>query len=502
MKSVSRSSILHAVFIIFLLVSIFSINLIRDTGIFDKQEDGTIISTEASDIVVDHNGDIIVVGYSQSDDFPLMNPKQDVRRGGSDVIISKYDSDLNLLWSTFLGGSKNDKATAVSVDANNNIIIAGSTASTDFPGTNGTYEMQEGSFLLFLTKISSQGGNPIWSNVFGGSYSYFDVKSFEIIRGLLPSKNGGTIIYGETYNIDYLGRNKNDLLNSTNPQDLFIQEFSYSGQLLWSKFLAGTWHDEVFKIVENESNELLITGCGSPEIFVHYNGFNSSRPVEDISVFDINYSLEVKDVFIAKLSPSGELISGDLIGGSGYDCASDIKIDQGGNIFITGSTRSHDFEKSIKNSYNGGYNDIFVSKLNSDLDLIWTKIIGGDELDGLDRDIGGSFLEIGSDNMIYLVSMTHSDNLAVTNANFEYRGLYDLYVFKLDQDGNEIWSRYIGGASNDIPNATVYLDGLVVVGYTESDDYPQSNARERLGFREGFLTTISDDGEIVRSILL
>jgi gliding motility-associated-like protein len=119
------------------------------------------------EIMLDANNNVIVASCTRSTDFPVVNAFQPVSGGLQDGVIFKLSTDLStLIWSSYYGGSNNDACYSVKVDLSDNVIFGGGTASNDLIGMAG------------------------WQNTYGGGKTDgFIVK--------LPS-NGSSII-GGTY---------------------------------------------------------------------------------------------------------------------------------------------------------------------------------------------------------------------------------------------------------------------------------------------------------------
>ena len=140
-----------------------------------------------------------------------------------------------------------------------------------------------------------------------------------------------------------------------------------------------------------------------------------------------------QDIFLLKLDSNGNEIWTKLYGSAANEIPYSISIDNENNIFITGTATGN-----LNGQINNGEKDAFVMKLNSAGGEIWTKLFGT-ELD--DIAWGGTF-----DENVYIWGETHGNlNGEVNN----YLGNEDAYLIKLDSNGNEIWTTLIGTELNE-----------------------------------------------------
>ncbi len=105
------------------------------------------------DIVSDADDNIYFTGHSASSNIPLLNPIQSIHAGGgsdkSDIILGKINSDGELLFSSYLGGSGDDFGWRMNLNAENHMIISGFSDSTDFPYA----DLDTPSFNLYISVL-------------------------------------------------------------------------------------------------------------------------------------------------------------------------------------------------------------------------------------------------------------------------------------------------------------------------------------------------------------
>jgi hypothetical protein len=178
---------------------------------------------------------------------------------------------------------------------------------------------------------------------------------------------------------------------------------------------------------------------------------------------------------VTKLNARGTaLVYSTYIGGSGDDVGSGIAVDGSGNAYVTGYTKSTNYDVTLGafQMTNGGDWDVFVTKLNAaGNDLVYSTYIGGSS-----RDEGFGIAVDGS-GYAYVTGYTESTNYDVTPGAFQTTkgGGWDVFVTKLNATGSAlVYSTYIGGNSSEVGYA-IAVDGsgnAYVTGYTNSTNYP------------------------------
>ncbi|NHJ15110.1 MAG: hypothetical protein EAX95_15615 [Candidatus Thorarchaeota archaeon] len=122
-----------------------------------------------NDLAVDSEDNIVIIGYTLSDDFPMMNSYQAERAEYADMFITKFTPDgQSIVFSTYIGGSSPDYGNSVTVDSQDRIIVTGQTESADFPTTyplGSAESMYDNVSLVVL----DEDGSLLFSMTFGGA---------------------------------------------------------------------------------------------------------------------------------------------------------------------------------------------------------------------------------------------------------------------------------------------------------------------------------------------
>jgi len=362
-------------------------------------------------IVVSDDGSYYILGRSRSIDFPTLNAFDDSPNGQDDIVISKFNSQGTLLWSTFFGGNKTDVAFDISVAIDGSCYISGRTQSTDFPIKNAfSSTFNGGAYDGFLAKFSTN-GDLLWSTYFGGNNT-------EDVYGIDVAGDGSCYVTGYTKSHDFPIKNPYNSSYTLGYYDAFVAKFASNGGLLWSSYLGGDQIDQGTAITCTQDGSCIVTGYTRSSNFPTMNAYDSSYSAND-------------DIFVTKFSASGSLIFSTFFGGASTDKALGITAARDGCCYLTGYTSSPDFPtlNAFDNTSNSG-DDAFVSKFAVDGSLLWSTFLGGNGVD-----LGYAIVST-SDSRCYVTGETKSGDFPTKVLNSTYSGFgSDVFVTSFSSDG-------------------------------------------------------------------
>jgi hypothetical protein len=296
-------------------------------------------------VSVDSSGNAYLTGYTQSVDFPTVNPLQPVNGGASDAFVAKVNFPGSaLVYSTYLGGSEADVGQGIKVDNSGNAYIVGYTFSSDFPTHNALQAANAGGPDAFVAEINASGSALAFSTYLGGSG---DDRGY----GIALDASGNIYITGASQSADFPTTSSSFETGYQGNGDAFVSKLNSTGSALtYSTFLGGSGVDRGNSIAVDSSGNAYITG------FTQSTDFPTQNPVQAILGISGGSSCGAapcSDAFVSQLNPSGTgLVYSTYLGGSGSDFGQGIALDTSGVPYITGSTSSTNFP-AIAGAYQG-----------------------------------------------------------------------------------------------------------------------------------------------------
>tara|TARA_B100000809_G_C15103740_1_gene517923 strand:- start:336 stop:2030 length:1695 start_codon:yes stop_codon:yes gene_type:complete len=348
------------------------------------------------------------------------------------ILISQAQT-VNFEWAKSMGGSTSDMGISITTDNFGNVYTAGLYEGVvDFDPSASTFNLTPfGSSDIFIQKLDIN-GNFIWAKSIGGSGSEYNPSISVDLSGNVYTIGlfEGTIDLDPSLSSFYL--TSNGLL------DAFIQKLDANGNFIWAKSIGGVNNDDPSSIIIDTSG-IYITG--------YFDGTVDFDP--NSAIYNLTSNGQI-NFYILKLDTNGNFIWAKSAGGSSSDFSTTITLDIFGNVYITGGFGSTvDFDPGI-NTFNltsNGNWDVFIQKLDANGNFIWAKSMGGPTNDY-------SF-SITTDNLGNVYVTGPFEGVAdfdpsLSTFNLTSQGSSDIFVQKLDLNGNFIWAKSMGGNLTDI----------------------------------------------------
>jgi hypothetical protein len=334
--------------------------------------------------------------------------------------------DPVLTYATYLGGSGFDAIMGVALDRSGIIHVAGSTMSTDFPGSGATHPRD-----VFVSEFDEGGAHERASTIISGS-------SDDFAQAMALDSAGNTFVAGITESSDFAGAQHVYGSLDFTPWG-FVVELDQSGTLVTSALFGGA---SLIGVALDSSNNIYVGG-----------GTESPSAPTTTGAFQTTFT-GLSDAYVAKLSPDmSKLLYGTFLGASSSTVGLGLAVDGTGNAYMMGTTRAADFPTTagayqrVNHSPNGESGDVFVTKLNpSGSALVYSTLLGGNS-DEDQNNLGGIAID-GSGNA-YITGDTFSSDFPTTSGAFQTSASgFDAFVTKLNASGTAlVYSTLLHGNS-------------------------------------------------------
>ncbi|HWO32433.1 MAG TPA: SBBP repeat-containing protein, partial [Candidatus Acidoferrum sp.] len=450
-----------------------------------------LLSSVAGDVVVLHKP----VAYQEKDGQRQNVAAEFVQEGNKQVgfTLGSYDHtralviDPALSYSTYLGGSGEDEAFAIAVDASGNVYVAGQTASINFPAHAGTFSTV-GGFDAFVTKLNASGSSLVFTTLIGGGG---DDAALGIAVSSTAAYIGGitassTITFPSTVTLGPGGG-----------QDAFAARLnSTTGAAVYVTRIGGTGSDS--------GNAIAVDSTGNAYLVGETDSANYPTTTSPIQ----GQNSGTDDAFISKINPAGTaLVYSTYLGGSQGDLATGIALDGSSNAYVAGITGSSNFPTTtgaFQTVQKGTFDNGFVTEIKADGSAtIYSTYLGG----SAGNDPFG--IAVDSAGEAYVTGSTNSTDFPTVNpAQTSNAGGLDVFVTKFNSSGSALlFSTYYGGTLDETGTG-IALDSFgdaYVTGRTASSTYPVSGTPFQgaiSGSSDAFVTELSNTGFVVYSSFL
>ncbi len=396
-------------------------------------------------------GEMYILGTSDSINYPVTNGT--TFKGLTDVIVTKLGTNGNIVFSTYLGGSGIDYAAAGELQlVSNELFIAGTTGSSNFPVTTGTYKggLSDG----FITRFNGSTGTIMTSRFFGGNKS-------ENITTLIVD-NGSVYVSGTTESTNVPVTIGNPI--TTGGRHVFISKLNLVNlNIIYSRYLGGNVEDfgAATKLLDGEIH---ITGFTySPDFPVTNGTTPSGNPADPI------------DGFFTRLNTDGSIAFSTYLSSPGLDIMSGLNLSSG-NVYLNG----------LNIDLNSGAQQLILYKINSNGSFGYTKKI---DLSGT----SGMFPVIKTLNdEVYLAGITGNAAYPVTNGSQFYNGGTAFFTH-INASGEIVYSSFLGKMNKLLPFQYVN-NKFYLLGSTDANSYAVTDSSKTTGANDHLLIILNTDG--------
>ncbi len=299
-------------------------------------------------IRVDRSGNSYVPGFFRST-ASFGSTNLTVASGSptySDMHLTKYDPSGNVLWAKRAGGNLDDVSFDVAIDAESNVFVTGYFQNTaTFDSTN---IISAGNKDIFLAKYTSN-GSLLWVKGAGGTGAD---------SGNSLTTDGTNVFLTALFqgNANFGGT----VLTSRGGDDVAFIKFSPEGEILWIKQIGGTNNDNG-NLSRDALNHVYVAGF-----------FSGTAPFGETNLTSTN---SFSDVYIAKYDTAGNCLWVKQAGGTNADNTTDIVVDAGQNIYLTGKFIANAVFDGVSLSTTN-VSDLFLARINPDPPVLAQAVAG------------------------------------------------------------------------------------------------------------------------------
>jgi arginine repressor len=428
---------------------------------------------------IDYAGSLLISGsFNGTIDFdPGAGVQNFSANNGWEGFVTKVDFQGNLTWARQIGGN----GTAVTLGHDGDVFVSGFFSGTrDFDPGPSVAQLSALGEDAYILKLNSS-GNYVWAREFNSANS----TSRGIVNDLVIDPAGNIYSTGQ-----FQGRldfnpgtgivNRTTVAGDT---DAFVSKLDSAGNFVWIRTLTGA---------QSQSGiEIELDALGQPLIAGNFSGTTDFDP----TLFRLDLTATLNDVFVWSLDGNGNLIWARQIGGASQEYISDMTLDARGGLYLSGSfSGTADFNPSVAISSltSTGASDGFILKLDSGGNYVWARQLGGtdiDEVTAIALDSKFNILSTGS------FRATADMNPRSGLYELTSRGSVDAFTVKLTQSivyrmqslANELTLRRSGTQYQIVNDATGFVLASRPVAHYLGAEFRGSNVQDdRLTLDFGF----------------
>jgi hypothetical protein len=343
--------------------------------------------------------------------------------GGSDLVLHKYDSQLNLEWVKSYGGGSDDGFGWIYVLNDGVLILSESTSMASGNKTVSTNGSADG----WLLKLDFD-GEIVWQKGFGGV-------DYEAPYGLTITEQNDIVMAFRSFS----GVSGTRSVPLKGTQDFWVVKTDSDGEIIWDRSFGSDGEEILFAIDQLSDGTILLSGASI--------GANISHDKTEAPYSSV-------DNWIIAIDSDGDVVWDKTIGGSGFESRGHV-VSINDTIYHLGSSSSG--VSGLRNEPLKGFEDLWLTKLDNNGNILSHYFYGGDKFDIA---TGIQLIEI---DKILLCSRSDSD--ASYDKSENGRGGLDFWGLIIDLQGNVLGEKTLGGnLADDLSTGVLFGNRLILGG--------------------------------------
>ncbi len=317
-----------------------------------------------------------------------------------------------------------------------------------------------------------------WATYFGGPGS-------DNITGCATNKEGSVVIVGQTFSASGIVTSGAFMSTLFGSKDGFIAKFDKYGNADWATYFGGESVEGIQDLAVDSICNIYVVGVTKSDSGIATSGAHQTIRASHV---------DTTDGFLGKFDSTGFLLWCTYYGGTSFDRAIDVAIDNIGGVYIAGTTESSSGIATFGTyaDHLSGTSDVFIAKFTEAGARVWGTYYGGAS------DEQGAVIKVESSGSIYIAGITWSTSgLATTGAHQGFfAGWYDSFLARFNATGNRVWGTYWGGEGEDsfidmvVREGKIYLTGSTnsTSGIATTGAFQEAYGG---GFQDNFLAKFS-----------
>ncbi len=443
----------------------------------------------------DGTGDLVIGGHTRSPEFPASGG---IRASGTPFVARLSADGSALRYATFFGGANVHTVMDVAVDPAGNPLVVGETNSKDFPTTTGAFDRSPpgnpanpfdfGDYDGYVIRFDANGGGPIFGTYLAGD----PVTGQDIVARAGYDPAGNPIVAGTTAGTGF-PTTAGAFDRTIGGKDAFVSRFSPDGtQLTYSTFFGGDSIEDVFDMAVGSDGAVNITGHswapdpGGAPMPLTADAFDRTNPLPGSGT-------GWRDGFFARLRLNGagasDLEYSTFMGGDQHiEAGNGIALDPADPTLVTlsGFTRSGDFPTTpgalqrlhfAPVDATMGWVARFRVPVGGPGSLLWSTLFGGPgntNANDVVVDSGGAAIIVGG-TAVEDPPTTDRAYDRIPGSGVGYQSIADGYVARISSNGGTLlYGTALGASFGEVALEVVHAGGnsVVVAGITNSIDFP------------------------------